>query len=143
MGTLAETSGSNLNQKKYIDLIMPILLSKWNTLADTDVNLFPLLECLSFVAAALGSGFIPFAALVYERSIRLIHTTLAAQVAFDQEPQRFDPPEKDFIVVSLDLLSGLFQGIGTSAESLITSVQPNLVDLLQFCIKVSVENCIL
>lgn len=136
IGTLAETTGSQLNQKKYIDMIMPPLIAKWNQLADTDVNLFPLLECLSFVAQALGPGFLPFAGPVYERSIRLIHSTLSAQAQFERDPQHMEPPEKDFIVVALDLLSGMVQGIGTNVESLITSVQPNLIELLQFCIKV-------
>jgi hypothetical protein len=136
IGTLAETTGNSLNQKKYIDLIMPPLISKWNQLPDTDANLFPLLECLSFVATALGPGFLPFATPVFERSIRLIHGTLAAQAAFEQNPQQLEPPEKDFIVVALDLLSGLIQGIGTSAESLINNIQPNLVELLKFCVKV-------
>ena len=33
---------------------MPPLIAKWNNLKDDDKDLFPLLECLSSIATALG-----------------------------------------------------------------------------------------
>jgi len=55
---------------------MPPLISKWNALADDNPELFPLLESLSSVAMAMGPGFFPFAAPVFERSVRIIANTL-------------------------------------------------------------------
>ena len=45
---------------------MPPLYAKWSDLKDDDRDLFPLLECLSSVATALGLGFQPYAQPVFE-----------------------------------------------------------------------------
>lgn len=55
---------------------MPPLIEKWNTLKDEDKDLFPLLECLSSVATALQSGFLPYSKPVYERCVLLTEKTL-------------------------------------------------------------------
>ncbi|TPP57477.1 Transportin-2 [Fasciola gigantica] len=36
-----------------------------------------------------------------------------------QQPDVYDPPDKDFMVISLDLLSGLLEGLGMQMESLV------------------------
>src|SRR4051812_47879443 len=50
-----------------------------------------------------------------------------------QDPT-LDAPDKDFMIVALDLLSGLVQGLGTSVESLVASSQPPLLPLLAHCL---------
>jgi len=76
----------NLKQKKshahaslqeYIEKLMPPLIAKWNELKDEDKDLFPLLECLSSVATALQSGFLPYCEPVYQRCVTLVQKTLA------------------------------------------------------------------
>jgi hypothetical protein len=76
IGTLADSVGSDLNTNENIQILMPPLIKKWNELGDEDRNLFPLLECLTSVASALGIGFQAFALPVYQRCLRLIETTL-------------------------------------------------------------------
>lgn len=66
IGTLADSVGDNLNKPDYINLLMPPLINKWNVLKDEDKDLFPLLECLSSVATALKSGFLPYCEPVYK-----------------------------------------------------------------------------
>jgi hypothetical protein len=39
-------------------------------------DLFPLLECMSSVATALGKGFLPYAQFTFERCIHLMQNTL-------------------------------------------------------------------
>ena len=56
---------------------MPPLIQKWNELKDEDKDLFPLLECLSSVATALHSGFLPYAEPVFQRCVSLVEKTLA------------------------------------------------------------------
>lgn len=82
---------------------MPPLIQKWNELKDEDKDLFPLLEvseiqtpscspaplllsppllpsscqCLSSVATALQSGFLPYCEPVYQRCVTLVQKTLA------------------------------------------------------------------
>ena len=44
ISTLADAVGSELNNEKYINLLMPPLIKRWNALTDEDRGLFPLLE---------------------------------------------------------------------------------------------------
>ncbi len=53
-----------------------------------------------------------------------------------QQPDQFEAPDKDFMIVALDLLSGLTEGLGGHIERLI--VASNIMQLLyqsmQVCI---------
>lgn len=77
IGTLADSVGHHLNKQEFIELLMPPLIQKWNELKDEDKDLFPLLECLSSVATALHSGFLPYAEPVFQRCVSLVDKTLA------------------------------------------------------------------
>ena len=77
IGTLADSVGHHLNKQEFIELLMPPLIQKWNELKDEDKDLFPLLECLSSVATALHSGFLPYAEPVFQRCVSLVEKTLA------------------------------------------------------------------
>ena len=46
-------SSNKVSLQEYIEILMPPLIAKWNSLKDDDKDLFPLLECLSSVATAL------------------------------------------------------------------------------------------
>ena len=82
-GTLAEFVGDALNTPQNISKFMPPLLLKWQSLADDDYDLFPLLECLSSVATSLCTGFQPFALSVWERAMNQItKQMLAIEVIF-------------------------------------------------------------
>uniref|UniRef100_A0AAQ5ZHY5 Transportin-1 n=1 Tax=Amphiprion ocellaris TaxID=80972 RepID=A0AAQ5ZHY5_AMPOC len=85
IGTLADSVGHHLNQPEYIQKLMPPLIAKWNELKDEDKDLFPLLECLSSVATALQSGFLPYCEPVYQRCVTLVQKTLAQ--AMDTMPE--------------------------------------------------------
>ncbi|XP_028113613.1 transportin-1-like isoform X4 [Camellia sinensis] len=100
IGTLADAVGGELNQPKYIDVMMPPLIAKWQQLSNSDKDLFPLLECFTSIAQI---------------------NPVSSGVQYDRE----------FIVCSLDLLSGLTEGLGSGIESLVT--QSSLRDLLLQC----------
>lgn len=80
IGTLADSVGHHLNKPEFISMLMPPLIQKWNQLKDEDKDLFPLLECLSSVATALRSGFLPYAEPVFQRCVSLVEQTLAQSV---------------------------------------------------------------
>lgn len=80
IGTLADSVGHHLNKPEFIEMLMPPLIKKWNELKDEDKDLFPLLECLSSVATALHSGFLPYAEPVYQRCVSLVDKTLTQSV---------------------------------------------------------------
>ncbi|KAJ5054573.1 uncharacterized protein L3040_000843 [Drepanopeziza brunnea f. sp. 'multigermtubi'] len=133
--TLAEHAGHALAQPQIIELLMPALIHRWNKVSDQSRELFPLLECLSYVASALAESFAPFAQPVFTRCIQLIHQNLQEYLAFVHNPI-LDTPDKDFLVTSLDLLSSIIQALeGKQSAELVSSSQPRLFELLQFCME--------
>ncbi|PIA56714.1 hypothetical protein AQUCO_00700814v1 [Aquilegia coerulea] len=128
IGTLADAVGGELNQPRYLDILMPPLIAKWQQLSNADKDLFPLLECFTSIAQALGPGFSQFAEPVFQRCINLIQTQQLAKVDAVSAGVQYD---KEFIVCSLDLLSGLAEGLGAGIETLVA--QSNLRDLLLQC----------
>ncbi|KAI7892273.1 armadillo-type protein [Mucor mucedo] len=130
IGTLAESVGSSLNEPACIAVLMPPLISRWNGLQDTDSDLFPLLGCLTDIATSLGIGFLPFTEPVFTRCVMLVSTTLQSTVA-DDDYDDFDELDDEFIVVPLDLLSGIVQGLGNTVEPFVK--QSTLLPLLAAC----------
>ncbi|KAF7810758.1 transportin-1 isoform X1 [Senna tora] len=128
IGTLAEAVGGQLNQPGYLDILMPPLIEKWQQLSDADKDLFPLLECFTSIAHALGTGFSQFSEPVFRRCLNIIQTQQVAKVDPAKAGVQYD---KEFIVCSLDLLSGLAEGLGSGIESLVS--QSSLRDLLLHC----------
>lgn len=131
VGTLAEAVKINLNQQKYIDLLMPPIIKKWNSLQDGDRDLFPLLECLSSIAVALCEGFKPHSEAVYRRCLSLVEQNLQQAIRFNIDPENTDMPNKDFTIAALDLLSGLAEGIKEGITDLVAS--SNIMDLTLQC----------
>lgn len=118
---------------------MPPLIEKWNTLKDEDKDLFPLLECLSSVATSLQSGFLPYCEPVFNRCVSLVSQTLAQSQLSIQQPEQFHMPDKEFMIVALDLLSGMTEGLQGNIEALIAN--SNLLSLLYQCMQVSTMFC--
>jgi len=59
-----------------------------------------------------------------------MHSQLAIQ-----QPEQFQMPDKEFMIVALDLLSGMTEGLQGSIEALIAN--SNLLRLLYQCMQVS------
>ncbi|KAI8928772.1 armadillo-type protein [Entophlyctis helioformis] len=135
LGTLADAVGPALNNQQLIPIFMPQLTQKWEMLDDSDHGLFPLFECLASISISLGSGFAPFSPVVWSRCLRIISTSLVQYENFTRDPQHFELPDKDFIVVALDLLSGVAQGMAAAVEPLVPTGAPNIIDLLMICLK--------
>ncbi|XP_015791866.1 transportin-1 [Tetranychus urticae] len=135
IGTLADSVGHHLNKPEYINLLMPPLIHKWNSLKDDDRGLSPLLECLSSVATALQNGFLPYCEPVFKRCLSLVEQTLNQAIANVSHPDHFDPPNKDFMIVALDLLSGLAEGLNGAAEFGQLIACSNVMILLHQCMQ--------
>ena len=91
-------------------------------------------QCLASVTIAMGPSFLPYAGPVFKRCASIIHNSFLHYQAFQQNPDR-DEPDKSFLVVALDLLSGLTQGLGMALEPFINNSNPNLLSLLTVCLK--------
>jgi transportin-1 len=133
--TLAENVGPEMAKPDRIDLLMPVLIGRWNKVADESRELFPLLGCLGYVAQAYGDKFAEFAPPIFSRCVKVIYQTLQAHMAFVNN-QSIDEPDKDFIVTSLDLLSAIIQAIEPAKSArLVAGSDPQFFDLLSFCME--------
>lgn len=53
---------------------------------------------------------------------------------YNQHPDQYEAPDKDFMIVALDLLSGLAEGLGGSVDQLVA--RSNIMTLLFQCMQV-------
>ncbi|KAL0324348.1 UNVERIFIED_CONTAM: Transportin-1 [Sesamum calycinum] len=67
IGTLADAVGGELNQPKYLEILMPPLIAKWQQLSNSDKDLFPLLECFTSIAQGLNKSLIENSAITLGR----------------------------------------------------------------------------
>lgn len=141
IGTLADSVGNHLNKPEYIQMLMPPLILKWDSLNDHDKDLFPLLECFSSVATALQTGFLPYCEPVFVKCLNLIEETMknnlvSSKVYHCHSVSKFLTclQSKDSMIVSLDVMSGLAEGLGEHFAPFVE--QSNIMVILCFCIEV-------
>lgn len=133
--TLADSVGSELAKPHLVELLMTVLIERWNKVPDQSVEIFPLMACLGYVATAYGKAFSPFAATAFERCNRIIYQTLQDYMA-SVSGQGVDEPDKDFLVTTLELQSCIIQAIDPSESAqLVANSQPQFFDLLTFCME--------
>jgi hypothetical protein len=133
--TLAECVMGELAKPHLVDILMPALIDRYNKVTDQSRELFPLLECLGYIAAAYGDAFAPFAPPLFQRCTKIIYENLQEYIA-SVNNQAIDEPDKDFLVTSLDLLSAIIQAIDPQKSGeLVASSQPRFFDLLCFCME--------
>ena len=138
LSTLAEAVGNVLGQPRFVAMIVPPIIQRWNDLMPTtDKHILPLMECLTSIATAMGAGFSPYTETVYVRCIHLIEQVMKYQREYllmpEDEKETNDPPKKEFVVLSLDLLSGLFEGLATEIQPLVQN--SNALQLIYQCVR--------
>ncbi|KAF2735706.1 transportin-2 [Polyplosphaeria fusca] len=131
--TLAEHVGPALAKEELVNILMPALIQRWNKVDDQSREMFPLLECLSYVATALGSFFSPFARGIFARCINIITRNLEDTMFANQGGAPTDAPDKDFLVTSLDLLSAIIQALKSSDSAELVATTPNFFELVAMC----------
>lgn len=71
--------------------------------------------------------------IFYRRCVSLVEQTLNQHIANTQSPEQFEAPDKDFMIVALDLLSGLAEGLDGHMERLV--MNSNVMQLLYQCMQ--------
>ncbi|MCJ1327735.1 hypothetical protein MMC10_004409 [Thelotrema lepadinum] len=133
--TLAEHVGPKFKDPEIESVLMPALIRRWQKVSDRSRELFPLLECLSYVAAALGPNFAPYALPIFSRCIQVVHQNLEQELKASQNAL-LDKPDQDFLVTSLDLLSSIIQALPEDKSGqLVESSEPRVFDLLRYCMQ--------
>ncbi|KAN0070709.1 Armadillo-type fold [Elaphomyces granulatus] len=131
--TLAECVHGSLAKPTLVSILMPALIDRYHQISDQSRELFPLLECLGYVATAYGDAFAPFAPPLFHRCIKIIYGNLQESVAAVNN-EGVEEPDKDFLITSLDLLSAIIQAIDPAkSEALVVSAEPRFFDLLCYC----------
>ncbi|KAF2011137.1 ARM repeat-containing protein [Aaosphaeria arxii CBS 175.79] len=132
--TLAEHVGPALAQPNLVNILMPALIQRWNKVSDQSKEMFPLLECLSYVATALGELFAPYAPGIFSKCINIIHRNLEETMMAETNPG-LDIPDKDFLVTSLDLLSAIIQALDRPSGTQLVASTQNFFQLLALCMR--------
>lgn len=131
--TLAESVGPVLALPQHAGQLMPALIDRWQKVPDESREIFPLLECMSYVAMAMRDEFAPYAHPIFRRCVTIIHQNLEQTMAAKTN-HNFDQPDKDFLVTSLDLLSAIIQCLeDDKAQELVKDAQPAFFELLNLC----------
>ncbi|KAK1770568.1 importin subunit beta-2 [Phialemonium atrogriseum] len=132
--TMAEHVGPVLARPELANQLMPALITRWQKVGDQSRELIPLLECLSYVAMALGDAFTPYAEPIFLRSVNIIHQNLEQSLAATNNAN-FDQPDKDFLVTSLDLLGSVVQALEQAKVGALIEKSPTFFELLSFCME--------
>lgn len=132
--TLAEHVGPALAQDDLVSILMPALIQRWNQVSDQSREMFPLLECLSYVATALAGSFNRYAPGIFSRCMGIIHRNLQEALLAATNPT-LDVPDKDFLVTSLDVVSAIIQALDPSSSAELVVRSQNFFQLLCLCMK--------
>jgi hypothetical protein len=132
--TLAEHVGPDLAKDDLVNMLMPALIQRWNKVPDQSREMFPLLECLSYVATALAHHFSRFAPGIFKRCIHIIQRNLEDELRYQENPS-LDEPDKDFLVTSLDLLSAIIQALDPCASAQLVGQEQNFFPMLAMCMR--------
>ncbi|MEW5299688.1 MAG: hypothetical protein WDW36_002678 [Sanguina aurantia] len=154
---LADASGNLLANPTLAVLFMPPLFAKLDALDPNDKDLLPLQDCLNPLCVILGRMLEPYAPLLFNKCIASLtrqlllkqqhqqHAALGAALPHalpngnpppshtQPHPPPPAPPEynREFIVSSLDMISALAEGLGSSVEVLVSGSV--LVEALVAC----------
>ena len=132
---LAERLGNFLAAPELGSALMSAVIERYNKVGDQSREVFPLFECLSYITLALGDSFSPYAPTVFTRCVNIISSNLEQTLAAMSNPA-LDPPNKDFLITSLDLLSAIVQSLDAAKSlELVTSTQHSFFELLSFCME--------
>jgi transportin-1 len=132
--TMAESVGPVLHRPELSQPLMEALIERWNRLPDQARELVALLECLGYVAMALGDSFTPYAEPIFTRSVNIIHENLEQNMLAVHNADA-DPVNKDFLVTSLDLLSAVIQALDDDKSEALVKTQSTFFEMLTFCMQ--------
>jgi len=129
IGTMAESVGPALGKPELLTVLMPPLISKWNELSNSDVDLLPLLECLAVVLKVIGRKSFAYAHHVSARCLHIV------QRSFSNMESEDDALDAEFVICSLDLISGITEANGAAVEQILDTSE--LLRLLMIALRKS------
>jgi transportin-1 len=128
IGSICSIMKSHFNNEKYMNLLLPPLIHRIENLADDDNEMFPLLDCFRSISLAVGLAFGTYALPLFKRCVKLIQASILGLTCHAHDPTT-EPPEREFLVCSLDMTSALLDVLKEHFSPLIQ--QSNLIALLK------------
>ncbi|KAB0795304.1 hypothetical protein PPYR_12143 [Photinus pyralis] len=130
IGVLARTVGIYLCQPDYINLLLPPLMQKLEHAKDyKDYQFMGLMDCLSNIAVAIESGFIPYAKTVFDRCMWIINDSLSGV----DDALNCELPDWEPACVAHETLLGLALALKSHFPSIIAN--SNLISKLYFSLQ--------
>lgn len=117
--TLADAVGSELASPDCVNVLMPLLINRWNSVANDDPHLLPLLECLASVFRALGSRSQQFSSDIFSRSVSIINTIYTKEAKAQK-----DNVHVEFLTCCLDLMCALAEALGSDIDACVMHSSP-------------------
>jgi len=111
IGTLADAVGPELDSPAYKQALLQPLVQKFESTADNDRSIIALFECLSSLAQNLGPSFLPLCPTLVQRCQRIVLNGAQAAQMWQQNPNEFEKPDREVMAASIDLLSGMVEGL--------------------------------
>lgn len=109
--TLTEVVGREIGKDEYLNIYIGPLFERWKLLNNEDIRLKYLMECLTAISASIGKKFVPYVEVVLHRCVKIINDYLMNLNLHKNEPLKYDPPEESLMVASIDLISGMCEGL--------------------------------
>lgn len=108
---LADAVGSELAIPDYLNKLMPLLISQWNSVGDTHLSMLPILECLGVVFRSIGVRSQQFAANIFSRCANIMDIVYSRESHGER-----DDAHVEFLISSLDLMCSLAEALGASVD---------------------------
>lgn len=117
--TLSDSVGASLDQPHYVQGLLVPIMAKFDRLPDNDRSLIALFECLSSLAQNIGPSMLPIMPKLVERCVRLILQGARTAQLWLQNPNEFEKPDREVMAASVDLLSGIVEGLGEKVKEVL------------------------
>lgn len=120
---LAENIGPSLEDGRFAGALLPGMIQRWETANGADPELFHLLECLTALIVGFGRAAAQYSNLIFGKCISALGLMLQRRGPAQRGEIPADEYSVDIVICTLDLLSGLCEGLGQDVEPLVAQTQ--------------------
>lgn len=131
--TLVDAVGRELGSEVHVNVLMPPLISRWNSLSDDDFALIPVFECLTRLLRVIGPASHSIAVPIFTRCVNVVESTYARELAGVP-----DDGNRELLACSLDLMSSISVVVGPRLDPLLVAPangRGNMIQLLFMAMK--------
>lgn len=121
INVLAFSVGCELSKSRYVDKLMPPLMSKLETANFFDEQFIAVLECIGSIISSLRLGILPYAERLFSLCVDVIVDTLTADTDYQKNRNLYDSPDKESMQASLEVLYSMALALKTYFYSYVSN----------------------